>query len=117
MVTLFSVCTCALSLHDSVAALREKVAVEHEQAKQTDQRPKASYGYGGKFGVEKDRMDKVHPGILSTGGAGLFLSFPLRFGFSRSLWATTTLHKSISTPPRKMRRKGLEGSLVWRKIA
>lgn len=21
--------------------------------------PKASYGYGGKFGVEKDRMDKV----------------------------------------------------------
>ncbi|XP_044042213.1 src substrate protein p85-like isoform X2 [Siniperca chuatsi] len=45
--------------HISVAELRNKVAVEHEQVKQKDQTPKASYGYGGKFGVEKDRMDKV----------------------------------------------------------
>uniref|UniRef100_A0A8C9ZS02 Hematopoietic cell-specific Lyn substrate 1 n=1 Tax=Sander lucioperca TaxID=283035 RepID=A0A8C9ZS02_SANLU len=37
----------------------KNVAVEHEQGKQKDQTPKASYGYGGKFGVEKDRMDKV----------------------------------------------------------
>ncbi|CAG04186.1 unnamed protein product, partial [Tetraodon nigroviridis] len=43
----------------SVAELRKEVAVEHEQVKQKDQTPKASYGYGGKFGVEKDRMDKV----------------------------------------------------------
>lgn len=28
--------------------------------KQKDHTPKASYGYGGKFGVERDRMDKVH---------------------------------------------------------
>lgn len=42
-----------------MAELRKKVAVEHEQVKQKDQTPKASYGYGGKFGVEKDRMDKV----------------------------------------------------------
>lgn len=27
--------------------------------KQKESVPKASYGYGGKFGVEKDRMDKV----------------------------------------------------------
>ncbi|XP_028256467.1 src substrate protein p85-like isoform X1 [Parambassis ranga] len=45
--------------HISVAELRNKVAVEHEQVKQKEHVPKASYGYGGKFGVEKDRMDKV----------------------------------------------------------
>lgn len=43
----------------SVAELRNKVAKEHEQVKQKEHRPKASYGYGGKFGVENDRMDKV----------------------------------------------------------
>ncbi|KAM8909523.1 src substrate protein p85-like isoform 2-T2 [Spinachia spinachia] len=45
--------------HISIVALRDKVTVEHEQVKQKDHTPKASYGYGGKFGVEKDRMDKV----------------------------------------------------------
>lgn len=34
--------------------------MEHEQVKQKEHVPKASYGYGGKFGVEKDRMDKVN---------------------------------------------------------
>uniref|UniRef100_A0A7N6BSH9 SH3 domain-containing protein n=1 Tax=Anabas testudineus TaxID=64144 RepID=A0A7N6BSH9_ANATE len=48
--------------HISVAELRSKVAVEHEQVKQKESTPKASYGYGGKFGVEKDRMDKVAMG-------------------------------------------------------
>ncbi|XP_030005890.1 src substrate protein p85-like isoform X6 [Sphaeramia orbicularis] len=48
--------------HISVAELRQKVAVEHEQLKQKEDTPKASYGYGGKFGVEKDRMDKVAKG-------------------------------------------------------
>uniref|UniRef100_A0A3P9QEK5 Hematopoietic cell-specific Lyn substrate 1 n=1 Tax=Poecilia reticulata TaxID=8081 RepID=A0A3P9QEK5_POERE len=48
--------------HISVAELRNRVAEEHEQVKQKDQTPKASYGYGGKFGVEKDRMDKVAMG-------------------------------------------------------
>lgn len=62
--------TPSLSVHvcclctDSVAELRKKVAVEHEQVKQKDHTPKASYGYGGKFGVEKDRMDKVCHHIL-----------------------------------------------------
>uniref|UniRef100_A0A3P9QFT2 Hematopoietic cell-specific Lyn substrate 1 n=1 Tax=Poecilia reticulata TaxID=8081 RepID=A0A3P9QFT2_POERE len=51
--------------HISVAELRNRVAEEHEQVKQKDQTPKASYGYGGKFGVEKDRMDKVD-GIFSS---------------------------------------------------
>ncbi|XP_051911554.1 src substrate protein p85-like isoform X1 [Hippocampus zosterae] len=46
----------------SVADLRHKVAAEHEQVKHQEMTPKASYGYGGKFGVEKDRMDKVAVG-------------------------------------------------------
>lgn len=47
--------------HINVAELRQKVSREYEQVKQKEQAqaPKASYGYGGKFGVEKDRMDKV----------------------------------------------------------
>ncbi|XP_041636958.1 hematopoietic lineage cell-specific protein isoform X2 [Cheilinus undulatus] len=45
--------------HISVAELRNRVTKEHEQVKLKDDTPKASYGYGGKFGVEKDRMDKV----------------------------------------------------------
>ncbi|KAG7267388.1 hypothetical protein CRUP_017737 [Coryphaenoides rupestris] len=44
----------------SVAELRETVSQEHQRGKERElaQAPKASYGYGGKFGVEKDRMDK-----------------------------------------------------------
>uniref|UniRef100_A0AAX7V9J6 SH3 domain-containing protein n=1 Tax=Astatotilapia calliptera TaxID=8154 RepID=A0AAX7V9J6_ASTCA len=45
--------------HISVAELRNKVTEEHEKVKQKENIPKASYGYGGKFGVETDRMDKV----------------------------------------------------------
>uniref|UniRef100_A0A8C7PT94 Hematopoietic cell-specific Lyn substrate 1 n=1 Tax=Oncorhynchus mykiss TaxID=8022 RepID=A0A8C7PT94_ONCMY len=46
--------------HISVSELRQKVSQEHEVGKQKEraEAPKASYGYGGKFGVEKDRMDK-----------------------------------------------------------
>lgn len=45
----------------SIAELRNKVSHEHEvlKKKELENCPKASYGYGGKFGVEKDRMDKV----------------------------------------------------------
>uniref|UniRef100_A0A669CLR3 Hematopoietic cell-specific Lyn substrate 1 n=1 Tax=Oreochromis niloticus TaxID=8128 RepID=A0A669CLR3_ORENI len=48
--------------HISVAELRSKVTEEHEKVKQKENIPKASYGYGGKFGVETDRMDKVAVG-------------------------------------------------------
>ncbi|XP_054609715.1 src substrate protein p85-like isoform X2 [Dunckerocampus dactyliophorus] len=48
--------------HISVAKLRHTVAAEHEQVKHQEKTPKASYGYGGRFGVEKDRMDKVAMG-------------------------------------------------------
>lgn len=67
-VNLLAVSICVLFCTNSVAELRKKVAVEHEQVKQKDQTPKASYGYGGKFGVEKDRMDKVHHHVFSEGG-------------------------------------------------
>ncbi|XP_042566055.1 src substrate protein p85-like isoform X2 [Clupea harengus] len=50
--------------HISVAELRQKVSQEHAGVKrrELEQGPKASYGYGGKFGVENDRMDKVAMG-------------------------------------------------------
>ena len=32
---------------------------QSEKQTEYEKGPKASYGYGGKFGVEKDRMDKV----------------------------------------------------------
>ncbi|CAL8328615.1 unnamed protein product [Boreogadus saida] len=48
------------SEHISVAKLREAVSMEHQRGKEKEQAaaPQASYGYGGRFGVEKDRMDK-----------------------------------------------------------
>nr|XP_057933972.1 src substrate protein p85-like [Doryrhamphus excisus] len=48
--------------HISVAELRHTVAAEHQQVKHQEETAKASYGYGGRFGVERDRMDKVAVG-------------------------------------------------------
>uniref|UniRef100_W5NEH7 Hematopoietic lineage cell-specific protein n=1 Tax=Lepisosteus oculatus TaxID=7918 RepID=W5NEH7_LEPOC len=50
--------------HISVTELRDRVSQEHElvKRKEQEQGPRAAYGYGGKFGVEKDRMDKVAVG-------------------------------------------------------
>lgn len=41
--------------------LRENVQKDYKDVKQKELEsgPKASYGYGGKFGVQKDRMDSV----------------------------------------------------------
>ncbi|KAM8939675.1 src substrate cortactin isoform 2-T2 [Pelodytes ibericus] len=46
--------------HINIHALRENVSQEHQSLKEQELEtaPKASHGYGGKFGVEKDRMDK-----------------------------------------------------------
>lgn len=38
--------------------LRKNVVKADEESKK-NALPSASYGYGGKFGVEKDRMDRV----------------------------------------------------------
>ena len=45
--------------------LREQVEHAHQDLKQKEYEmgPKASYGYGGKFGVEKDKKDKVGGGV------------------------------------------------------
>lgn len=45
----------------SIHELRETVSTEHSDLKQREleNMPKASHGYGGKFGVQEDRMDKV----------------------------------------------------------
>ncbi|XP_056338154.1 hematopoietic lineage cell-specific protein-like isoform X3 [Oenanthe melanoleuca] len=46
--------------HIDIHQLRSKVSEEHEviKKKELETGPKASYGYGGKFGTEQDRMDK-----------------------------------------------------------
>ncbi|XP_030910905.2 hematopoietic lineage cell-specific protein [Melopsittacus undulatus] len=50
--------------HIDIHQLRNKVSEEHEVAKKKELEtgPKASYGYGGKFGTERDRMDKCAVG-------------------------------------------------------
>ncbi|KAK1785182.1 hypothetical protein P4O66_018595, partial [Electrophorus voltai] len=52
---------CSLStMLSSIHKLREKVSSEHNDLKQKEleNMPQASHGYGGKFGVQEDRMDK-----------------------------------------------------------
>ncbi|KAJ8249466.1 hypothetical protein GJAV_G00235220 [Gymnothorax javanicus] len=46
--------------HINIHTLRENVSTEHSNLKQKEleNMPKASHGYGGKFGVQQDRMDK-----------------------------------------------------------
>ncbi|XP_073514908.1 src substrate cortactin isoform X2 [Phyllobates terribilis] len=46
--------------HINIHTLRENVSQEHKSLKEQelDEGPKASHGYGGRFGVEQDRMDK-----------------------------------------------------------
>uniref|UniRef100_A0A8C5PWZ6 Cortactin n=1 Tax=Leptobrachium leishanense TaxID=445787 RepID=A0A8C5PWZ6_9ANUR len=46
--------------HINIHTLRENVSQEHQCLKENELQsgPQASHGYGGKFGVEKDRMDK-----------------------------------------------------------
>lgn len=48
----------------SIHKLRENVYQEHRSLKEKELAtgPRASHGYGGKFGVEQDRMDKVSAG-------------------------------------------------------
>ncbi|OBS68141.1 hypothetical protein A6R68_03318, partial [Neotoma lepida] len=50
-------CVVTCSIHQ----LRSKVSEEHDilKKKELESGPKASHGYGGRFGVERDRMDKV----------------------------------------------------------
>uniref|UniRef100_H2SZJ4 Cortactin n=1 Tax=Takifugu rubripes TaxID=31033 RepID=H2SZJ4_TAKRU len=46
--------------HINIHQLRQTVSTEHTSLKQQemDTMPRASYGYGGKFGLQEDRMDK-----------------------------------------------------------
>ncbi|XP_078002857.1 hematopoietic lineage cell-specific protein isoform X2 [Phascolarctos cinereus] len=46
--------------HINIHQLRSKVSEEHDvlKKKELEAGPKASHGYGGRFGVERDRMDK-----------------------------------------------------------
>lgn len=50
-----------LSCVTSIADLRQQVVEDDAKIKrnQLESGPKASYGYGGKFGLQRDRMDSV----------------------------------------------------------
>lgn len=65
------VSSCVLvSSWSSIHQLRQTVSTEHTSLKQQemDTMPRASYGYGGKFGLQEDRMDKVrHPPPAADG--------------------------------------------------
>uniref|UniRef100_A0A673HLG3 Src substrate protein p85-like n=1 Tax=Sinocyclocheilus rhinocerous TaxID=307959 RepID=A0A673HLG3_9TELE len=51
--------------HINIHKLRERVSSEHSELKQKEleHMPKASHGYGGKFGLQQDRMDKSAVGF------------------------------------------------------
>lgn len=59
---MFPVCVLiCVPVRPSIHQLRQTVSTEHTSLKQQemDTMPRASYGYGGKFGLQEDRMDKV----------------------------------------------------------
>uniref|UniRef100_A0A8D0DR01 Hematopoietic cell-specific Lyn substrate 1 n=1 Tax=Salvator merianae TaxID=96440 RepID=A0A8D0DR01_SALMN len=62
--------------HIDIHKLRSKVSEEHEilKKKELETAPKASYGYGGKFGTEKDRMDKSALGHEYVADVGMHSS-------------------------------------------
>ncbi|NWR39865.1 HCLS1 protein, partial [Tachuris rubrigastra] len=78
--------------HIDIHQLRNKVSEEHEviKKKEMETGPKASYGYGGKFGTEQDRMDKCAVGHEYVADVGKHSSqtdaaqgFGGRFGVQR----------------------------------
>ncbi|XP_048356763.1 src substrate protein p85-like isoform X1 [Sphaerodactylus townsendi] len=62
--------------HIDIHQLRSKVSEEHQvlKKKELETGPKASYGYGGKFGTEKDRMDKSALGHEYVAAIGMHSS-------------------------------------------
>ncbi|NXK98643.1 SRC8 protein, partial [Formicarius rufipectus] len=58
--------------HINIHQLRENIFQEHQNLKEKELEtgPRASHGYGGKFGVEQDRMDKVSVYAPSQEGQG-----------------------------------------------
>lgn len=52
----------------SIHQLRQTVSTEHTSLKkqEMDTNPRASYGYGGRFGLQEDRMDKVRKNYSSV---------------------------------------------------
>ncbi|NXA76275.1 HCLS1 protein, partial [Thryothorus ludovicianus] len=78
--------------HIDIHQLRNEVSEEHEviKKKELETGPKASYGYGGKFGTERDRMDKCAVGHEYVADVGKHSSqtdaaqgFGGRFGVQR----------------------------------
>ena len=94
---------------------QEKLSV-HES--QTD----ATRGFGGKYGVQKDRQDKVNfvevLGVAISSLAFFFFAFSYTRGLSFSLPLDGTIRRSYPRmSPKQMLPKDLVGNLVSRKTA
>ncbi|XP_069737430.1 uncharacterized protein [Phaenicophaeus curvirostris] len=96
----------------SIHQLRSKVSEEHEviKKKELETGPKASYGYGGKFGTERDRMDKITP------RASVAATAWRRTRWTKQLWVLTARARRRSTTLRKIILWALVGSLRSRGI-
>lgn len=72
---------------------------EHEviKKKELETGPKASYGYGGKFGTERDRMDKV----------------TVVEGFPGPQWTSLFVIKEGASLFSGLTLKGENGELAW----
>ncbi|XP_069737435.1 hematopoietic lineage cell-specific protein-like isoform X7 [Phaenicophaeus curvirostris] len=83
--------------HPTIHQLRSKVSEEHEviKKKELETGPKASYGYGGKFGTERDRMDKITP------RASVAATAWRRTRWTKQLWVLTARARRRSTTLRK----------------
>lgn len=100
-----------LSCVDSIHRLRQTVSTEHTTLKQKELEtmPKASHGYGGKFGVQNDRMDKVR--AVSAAGGGEALPPPPRRAAARfclcpsclvSSYSLFVLYLTVTPPPAEL---------------
>ncbi|XP_069737434.1 uncharacterized protein [Phaenicophaeus curvirostris] len=98
--------------HPTIHQLRSKVSEEHEviKKKELETGPKASYGYGGKFGTERDRMDKITP------RASVAATAWRRTRWTKQLWVLTARARRRSTTLRKIILWALVGSLRSRGI-
>ncbi|XP_065762687.1 uncharacterized protein [Muntiacus reevesi] len=78
--------------HINIPQLWENVFQEHQtlKEKELEMGPKASHGYGGKFGVEQDRMDKLSAMSISQSSPSSACSLTPSGGLEASLVSSGT---------------------------
>lgn len=92
---------------------------EHQTLKEKELQtgPKASHGYGGKFGVEQDRMDKVSAGLpvpgsvacVALGGGTVAPRTFQQVGVSAGCWARSARRPRESCFPAALEALAVAG--------